>query len=199
MVDDARLAPLGAATPEGALTPGYGNTYLFLVGRDNVHGVLKTLLAAETLFLKMSMYGYDDQELNTLIVRMMGMPNCSVQLTLDKTQASGKTEAAILAADRALDPAEYANSVAIGTTETGDIVHTKGGVLLGSGVAFEGSTNWSTSGEGIDPGRHAQSNTLLVTTNPVVVQRFTARLDYEHTHLKHVVAQLARQAASGAP
>lgn len=198
MADDPRLAALAAYVLGGDLTPGYGDTYLFLVGRDNVHDVLVALLTGEHLMAKLSMYGYDDEELNAAVMKLMQTPSCSVQLTLDKTQAAGRTEAAILAADRALDPAEYANSVAIGTTETGDIVHTKGGVLLGQGIAFEGSTNWSAAGEGTNPGRHAQSNTLLVTTNAVVVQRFTARLDYEHTHLKHVVAQLAARAAGQA-
>jgi hypothetical protein len=35
MADDPRLAVLGQYTPEGYLTPGYGDHYLFLVGRDD--------------------------------------------------------------------------------------------------------------------------------------------------------------------
>src|ERR1700760_3241305 len=102
MADDPRLAPLGAHTPEGSLVAGYGDAYLFIVGRDDVHGVLTTLIAGETLAAKLSMYGYDDPELNTAVMHLMGNPGCSVQLTLDKTQAAGKTEAALLDADRRL-------------------------------------------------------------------------------------------------
>ena len=40
-MDDPKLQLLGQFTPEGKLTPGYGNSYLFLVGRDDVHGVIK--------------------------------------------------------------------------------------------------------------------------------------------------------------
>jgi hypothetical protein len=32
--DDPRLAALGKFTPEGALTPGYGDHYVFFVGRS---------------------------------------------------------------------------------------------------------------------------------------------------------------------
>jgi hypothetical protein len=45
-MDDPRLAALGKYTPEGSLTPGYGETYLFMVGRDDVHGILLHLLTA---------------------------------------------------------------------------------------------------------------------------------------------------------
>ncbi len=51
--------------------------------------------------------------------------------------------------------------------------------------------NWSSSGEGIgislDPnvkpaaGYKAQNNTLVLTTNPVFIARFGARLDAEHS------------------
>jgi hypothetical protein len=55
-------------------------------------------------------------------------------------------------------------------------------------VWFEGSTNWSDSGEGTGialdgkqgAGYKAQANTLLVSVNPVGLSRFGARLDTEH-------------------
>jgi hypothetical protein len=56
-------------------------------------------------------------------------------------------------------------------------------------VAFEGSTNWSSSGEGTGinltaatqhPGFKAQNNTLAVYVNPYEIAKFSARLDYEH-------------------
>lgn len=70
-MDDQRLAAFGQFTPEGTLTPGYGDSYLFCAGRDDVHGILLALLTAETMALKLNMFGYDDQELNDAILALM--------------------------------------------------------------------------------------------------------------------------------
>jgi len=189
MTDDPRLAQFGAFTPEGTLTPGFGDHYLFFVGRDDVHGILLCLLKAETFGLKLNMFGYDDDELNDAILALLRNPNVAVQGTLDKSQAAGAHERKILAADEANDPAFY-NSFVVTESATSQISHTKGGVLLGQGIGFEGSTNWSASGEGTGirldpaakpaPGFKAQNNTLLVSVNPVFLSRFSARLDVEH-------------------
>jgi len=189
MTDDPRIGALGKFTPEGNLMPGYGDHYLFFVGRDDVHGILLTLLTGETMGLKLNMFGYDDDELNAAILALMENPNVRVQGTLDKSQASGVHERAILAHDAANDPAFF-NSFVVGQSATHQISHTKGAVLVGQGLGFEGSTNWSASGEGTGikldpaakpaPGFKAQNNTLLVSANPVFLARFAARLDAEH-------------------
>jgi len=188
-MDDPRIAELGQFTPEGTLTPGYGDHYLFLVGRDDCHNILHTLLSQETMMLKMNMFGYDDDELNEDILTLMGNPNVHVQGTLDRSQAGGVHEKKILDHDLATN-ADFFNSFAIGQSETHQISHTKGGVMVGQGIGFEGSMNWSDSGEGTGiqlkpgpavPGFKAQNNTLLVSTNPVFLARFSARLDVEHT------------------
>jgi hypothetical protein len=204
-MDDARLARLGTFTPEGSLTPGYGDHYLFLVGRDDVHSILHLLLSSETMGLKLNMFGYDDDVLNNDIIALMKNPNVAVQGTLDKSQAGGVHEKALLALDVAGDPAFY-NSFVVGQSETHQISHTKGGVLIGQGLAFEGSTNWSASGEGTgirldpkaipEPGYKAQNNTLVVTANPVFASRFAARLDVEHLA---ALTQRQQQLAKGAP
>jgi hypothetical protein len=121
-------------------------------------------------------------------------PTVMVQLTLDKSQATSVAhEKMILSSDAAKDPAGYAADFAIGTSDTGQISHTKGGVLDGV-VAFEGSTNWSTSGEGVgidlsaatqQAGFNAQNNTLAVYVNPYEIAKFSARLDYEHGVAAH--------------
>ncbi len=203
--DDPRLAPFGLFTPEGYLTPGYNDHYLFLVGRDDVHGILMALLTHETMGLKINMFGYDDNALNSAITGLMENPNVAVQGTLDWSQAGGVHERAILAADVAHDP-DFYNSFAVGMSETHQISHTKGGVLVAQGLAFEGSTNWSASGEGTGislspldphkppaPGYKSQNNTLVVTANPVFVARFAARLDVEH------LTALQQQAARAKP
>lgn len=183
------LDDLAAFTAEGAFGPTASDDFRgFYVGRDDVHGVLKYLLSRVTLSLKMNMFGYDDDELNQIIMGLIKNPAVFVQGTLDKSQAGGKHEAAILAADELADPATFAADFAIGESLTHQISHTKGGVLDGI-IAFEGSTNWSASGEGTgivlggaqqNPGFKAQNNTLVVYTNPYEVAKFTARLDYEH-------------------
>jgi hypothetical protein len=207
MTDDLRLAALGLFTPEGYLTPGYGDHYLFLVGRDDCHGIMCALLSAETMGLKFNQFGYDDEAIDAIITSLMANPNVTVQGTLDSSQASGVHERKILASDLANDP-DFYNSIVITTSATSQISHTKGGVLVAQGLAFEGSTNWSASGEGTGvslapldplkppaPGFKAQNNTLVITANPVFVARFAARLDVEHlTGLQRRAAKADRDA-----
>lgn len=190
MNDDSRLAVLGQFTPEGFLTPGYGDHYLFFVGRDDVHSILLYLIKRETLGFKMNMFGYDDEELNQAILDLFKNPSVQVQISLDKSQAGGVHEKKIIAADETKDPADFSSSFTILQSATHQISHTKGGVLAGQQVWFEGSTNWSASGEGQgislkadvkNPGGFkAQNNTLLVSTNPVGLSRFSHQLDTEH-------------------
>ena len=199
MPDDPRLAPLGKFTPEGTLTPGYGDHYLFLVGRDDAHGVLHYLIPKETMTFRLNMFGYDDDQLNGDILTLMANPGVRVQGTLDSSQAGGVHERKILASNLANDP-DFYNSFVVTRSPTGQIAHTKGGVMTALGIGFEGSTNWSKSGEGtgiqLDPAKRpapgwvAQNNTLLVSANPVFLARFAARLDTEH------IAGLQRQAGT---
>lgn len=189
-MDDPKLAPLGQYTPEGVLTPGYGDHYLFMVGRDDCHGILHHLIPAERLSFKMNMFGYDDQELNDDILALMADPSIHVQISLDKSQAGGVHERKIIELDQRLDGEQFAESFVILQSQTHQISHSKGGVLAGQGIGFEGSMNWSASGEGTGislkanvnspKGFKAQNNTLLVSTNPVFLARFSARLDAEH-------------------
>jgi hypothetical protein len=183
------LDDLAQYTCEGAFGPTASADFrVFYVGRDDVHGVLVHLYSRVRLSVKMNMFGYDDDELNQLLDGLVQDPNVMVQVTLDKSQASGAHEKKILSSDEANDPAGYAADFAVGQSDTHQISHTKGGVLDGI-VAFEGSTNWSSSGEGTGitlgaakqhPGFKAQNNTLAVYVNPYEIAKFSARLDYEH-------------------
>jgi hypothetical protein len=104
-------------------------------------------------------------------------------------QESGWREArrAILDADIAKDPVAFNTHVVLGQSATHQISHTKGGVIDGR-VGFEGSTNWSASGEGtfVVKGRpgglryKAQNNTLAVFTDADTIARFTGELVAEH-------------------
>lgn len=204
MNDDPRLRVLGKFTPEGELTPGYGDRYLFFVGRDDCHGILHYLIPRERLFFKLNMFGYDDEELNADILRLFANPAVHVQATLDRSQAGGVHERKIIEFDQTTNSEDFNYSFAVGQSETHQISHTKGGLLVGQGIGFEGSMNWSASGEGtgisLKPdvanpkGFKAQNNTLMVSTNPVDLARFGARLDVEH---RIAVQQQAARAAKG--
>jgi hypothetical protein len=203
MIDDLRLQPFGKYTPEGKLTPGYGDHYLFFVGRDDVHSILLDLITNEHMSFKMNMFGYDDQTLNDAIFALFKNPSIHVQISLDRSQAGGVHEKQLLTADEQQDPSDFANSFVILESETSQISHTKGGVLASQGIYFEGSTNWSASGEGTGislvadvsnpKGFKAQNNTLLVSCNPVGLSRFSVQLDVEHqTGLKQAAKRKAK-------
>lgn len=156
---------------------------VFYVGRDNVHGVLSYLWARCSRSHYFNAYGYDDEQLDSLLRAQVESKHVYVQGTLDKSQYGGVHEKKIVGA---WSPQMRA-SVIPGRSATGDISHTKGGVLDGL-VAYEGSTNLSASGEGIwvqdsgpgGKGFHAQNNTLMVATHPVFIAEFTAELCEEH-------------------
>lgn len=192
MKDDPILNErFGKYTPEGKLTPGYGDGYQFYVGHDDVHSILLDLLTSEKLGFKGNMFGFDDQALNDAILALFKIPSVHVQLSLDKSQAGGVHEKQILAADQAQDPVDFANSFCILQSATHQISHTKGGILASQGLYFGGSTNWSSSGEGtgislqVDtknpPGFKAQNNTLTVSSNKTNLLRFGVELDVEHS------------------
>jgi hypothetical protein len=188
------LDDLAQYTREGAFGPSASSDFrVFYVGRDDVHGVLVHLFSRVKLSVKMNMFGYDDDQLNQLLFALAQDPTVMVQVTLDKSQASGVHEKEVLASDVAADAAAFAADFAVGQSATHQISHTKGGVLDGI-VAFEGSTNWSSSGEGTGislgqakqhSGFKAQNNTLAVYTNAYEIAKFSARLDYEHGVANH--------------
>jgi hypothetical protein len=183
------LDDLAVYTAEQAFGPTASPDFrVFYVGRDDVHGVLMHLYSRVSLSVKMNMFGYDDDQLNGLLMGLVQNPSVMVQVTLDKSQACCPAEQAILSSNVAQDQEGFANDFVVGDSPTGEISHTKGGVLDGI-VGFEGSTNWSSSGEGTGitlaaakqaPGFKAQNNTLAVYVNLYEIAKFAARLDYEH-------------------
>jgi hypothetical protein len=173
--------------------------HLFYVGRDDVHDILKYILSRVTFSLYLNMFGYDDDDLNEIIMEKARDPHITMLITLDKSQAGGKHEAALLKSDVGQDPAAFNTHIVtgeqfknltefvIGQSATHQISHTKGFVADGK-VGAEGSTNWSVSGEGTfvvtgqagGPGYKAQNNTQTVFTDPDAVARFQAELIREH-------------------
>ncbi len=182
-LQDFVLADLAEFTLEKQFPPDASDDHrLFYVGRDDVHGVLVHLFSRVTSSIYLNMFGYDDEDLNALIMAAAENANVLTMITLDKSQSGGVHEKTILASDASKDPAVYQAHFAIGQSATHMISHTKGGVLDGV-VGFEGSTNWSASGEGTIPvtgPRKAQNNTLMVFTDSRTLRSFRDELVNEH-------------------
>jgi hypothetical protein len=170
--------------------------HLFYVGRDDVHDILKHVLSRVSVSLYLNMFGFDDADLNNILMKIALDASITMLVTLDKSQANGPHEKALLDADRQHNLAlfnthfvtkTHVQEFTIGQSATHQISHTKGFVADGR-VAGEGSTNWSASGEGTfvlngnpgGPGYKAQNNTQSIITDPDTVSRFSAELVAEH-------------------
>jgi len=163
------------------------DVHLFYVGRDDVHDILKYILSRVTVSLYLNMFGFDDSELNNILMQKALNPAVTMLITLDQSQAGGVHEKALLDADAKYNLAAYNTHFVIGQSATHQISHTKGFVADGR-VAAEGSTNWSGAGEGTfvvtgqpgGPGYKAQNNTQSVITDPDTIIRFQTELIAEH-------------------
>jgi hypothetical protein len=170
--------------------------HLFYVGRDDVHDILKHVLSRVSVSLYLNMFGFDDEELNQILMEIALDASITMLVTLDKSQANGPHEKKLLDADRQHNLAlfnthfvtkTHVQEFTIGQSATHQISHTKGFVADGR-VAGEGSTNWSSSGEGTfvvkgspgGAGYKAQNNTQSIITDPDTISRFSAELVAEH-------------------
>lgn len=182
------LLDLAQYTKEGAYsTNASQDVHLFFVGRDDVHDILKYILSRVSNSLYLNMFGFDDSELNDILMQKVLDPNVTMLITLDLSQSKGVHEKALIAEDQAHNLAQFNTHFTIGESATHQISHTKGFVADGR-VAAEGSVNWSTSGEGTfkvhgqpgGPGYQAQNNTQSVITDPDTINRFQTELITEH-------------------
>ncbi|HTR08233.1 MAG TPA: hypothetical protein VMJ11_16605 [Paraburkholderia sp.] len=161
--------------------------HLFYVGRDDVHDILKYVLSRASVSLYMNMFGFDDEELNDILMQQARDPSITMMITLDKSQAGGVHEKTLLNSDIAADPARFNTYFVVGQSATHQISHTKGFVADGR-VGGEGSVNWSAAGEGTfvvrgqpgGPGYKAQNNTQTIFTDPDTINRFQTELVAEH-------------------
>jgi phosphatidylserine/phosphatidylglycerophosphate/cardiolipin synthase-like enzyme len=161
-LDRFKASPVALGYPETIRT--------FYSPQDDVHGVLTALLAGCQSSLVIAMYGYDDDELAGMVAEHLDNDQIHCQITLDKSQAGGAHERALLEKYKAeMD----SNSVAIGTSEKGAIMHRKMLILDGV-VRVSGSTNWSESGES------KQDNELTVVFDATVAAEARRILDLEH-------------------
>jgi hypothetical protein len=183
-----QLTDLEQYTKEQAYSPTASREFhLFFVGRDDVHDILKYVLSRVRVSLYINMFGYDDDELNKVLMEKVFDPSVTMLITLDKSQAGGKHEKMLLDADRKQALAQFNTHFVIGQSATHQISHTKGFVADGR-VGGEGSVNWSASGEGTfvvngqsgGKGYKAQNNTQTIFTDPDSVTRFQTELIAEH-------------------
>ena len=182
------LLDLQQYTQEKAYSPTVSKDFhLFFVGRDDVHDVLKHVLSRVRVSLYLNMFGYDDDELNEILMAKATDPNITMLITLDKSQAGGQHEKVLLDADKQHALAEFNTHFVIGQSATHQISHTKG-FVADSKIAGEGSVNWSASGEGMfvitgkpgGSGYKAQNNTQTIFTDSDSVSRFQTELIAEH-------------------
>jgi len=146
---------------------------------DKVHDALVALIASANVSLVVAMFGYDDDELDAAIRAKLESEHIYVQMSLDKSQAGGVHEREILAKWNADG---VGNSIAIGNSERGRIMHLKMVIIDGLDV-ITGSTNWSDSGEGL------QDNAMVVVRSALVAAEARARIDIIHDSM---LAQMAK-------
>lgn len=162
---------LGQYKAAGRFLDGYpSDIRTFYSPVDKVHLVLRLLLSSTQKSIVINMFGYDDADLNDIILEKLNDEQVFVQMSLDKTQAGNKTEKALLAR---WQHDLIGNSIAIGHSTKGAISHMK--ILIVDGIyTVRGSTNWSLGGE------QDQDNELTIHNNAVIAAETRAELDRNH-------------------
>jgi phosphatidylserine/phosphatidylglycerophosphate/cardiolipin synthase-like enzyme len=171
---------LGRYKAAGRFLDGYPpDVRTFYSPVDEVHLVLRALLASTQKSIVINMYGYDDADLNDIILEKLKDGQVFVQMSLDKTQAANKQEKGLL------DEWQHdliGNSIAIGHSTKGAISHMK--ILIVDGIyTVRGSTNWSLGGE------EDQDNELTIHNNAVLAAETRAELDRNHDAMLKQMAE----------
>jgi phosphatidylserine/phosphatidylglycerophosphate/cardiolipin synthase-like enzyme len=163
VLDQFKTTPFPPAYPSDVRT--------FYSPIDDLRGALAFCIANAKHEVLVAMFGFDDDILAAALKTKMADPNIHVQLTLDKSQAGGVHEKALLAQEK------YPNSsVAIGSSEHGRIMHMKVMVIDGT-VLCTGSTNWSDAAE------HLQDNELTISLHPARAAEARLRIAEIHRHM----------------
>ena len=157
---------------EGRFLDGYpDDERTFFAPRDNVHGLLVAVLGSAQHSIVVNMFGYDDDELNKIIQGKLADEKVYVQMSLDRSQASGVHEKQILAS---WNNDAFGNSIAIGTSSVHNAISHLKIVIVDGVYTVKGSTNWSLSGE------QQQDNELSLSRNAVIAAETRAILDLNH-------------------
>ena len=169
-LDKFKVTPAAPGYPELART--------FYSPVDRVRDALTTLIASATRSVVVSMHGYNE-ELDDAIREKLASETVFVQMTFDKSQATGVREKELL---RKWHNDGVGNSIAIGRSDRIAIMRLTMVIVDGLDVVT-GSTNWSKSGE------PDQDNQLTVIRDALVAAEARTRLDIIHDDmLKHMAA-----------
>lgn len=131
--------------------------------------VLQMIVGSAQDSIKVNMYGYDDDALDSILHSKAALHGFCFQMSLDKSQAGGVHEKALVSPWAS----SLGTSVAVGTSIKNAISHLKVAIVDGLYV-ISGSTNWSTSGE------TKQDNELVIHRNAALASRYGAVLDMNH-------------------
>lgn len=158
----------GAVFPDG----WPGDRFSFFSPVDDVHGVLVDVISSAQHCVMVNLYGYDDDEIDAVLHAKAASPSVTFLMNLDKSQAGGVHEKALV------QPwaAAQGTSVAVGQSVKHAISHLKVCVVDHQFV-IGGSTNWSASGE------EKQDNELSVQNNPVVAGVYESILLHNHVEM----------------
>ncbi len=198
-LNDLSLKKLGALTFEelgrfkeaGRFPDGYSTTDLtFYAPRDpGVHAVIVWALLQATHTVAVNMYGFDDPQVAAIIQGYTEDPDIVVTLSLDKSQAGGKSEKELL---ERFNHKLIGNSIAIGHSSRGAISHDKLVVVDGL-YLITGSTNWSQGGEQL------QDNQLTLSRVPLAAAEARAIIDLDHDDmLKQMAASATSESTAAA-
>jgi hypothetical protein len=175
---------LGRYKAHGGFPEGYpGDTRTFYAPRDNVAGLLAALLESARSSIVLNMYGYADPGLDGIIRAKLADELVYVQMSLDKSQAAGKTERDILAA---WDNQAFGNSIAVGTSSSHNAISHLKVVVVDGLYTGKGSTNWSVSGQS------QQDNEFTLSRNPYIAIEARTIMDLNHDFM---LKQMARSRA----
>jgi phosphatidylserine/phosphatidylglycerophosphate/cardiolipin synthase-like enzyme len=172
MADPFDWDKLAAYKAERRFLDGYPpDERTFFAPRDDVHGLLVSLLSSAQRSIVLNMFGYDDDQLDGIIREKLDDTHVYVQMSLDRSQSRGVHEKELLAK---WSNDDFGNSIAIGTSSVHNAIsHMK--ILIVDGVyTVKGSTNWSISGE------EQQDNELTLSRNAVIAAETRAVLDLNH-------------------
>jgi phosphatidylserine/phosphatidylglycerophosphate/cardiolipin synthase-like enzyme len=175
----------------GRFPDRYSTTNLtFYAPRDpGVHAVIVWALLQATHTVAVNMYGFDDPHAAAIIQGYTERSDIAVTLNLDKSQAGGKAEKALL---ERFNHNLIGNSIAIGHSSRGAISHDKLVVIDGL-YLITGSTNWSQGGEEL------QDNQLTVSREPLAAAEARAIIDLDHDDmLKQMAAALVKESQQSA-
>lgn len=149
---------------------------------DDVHGALVALVSGATRTIDCAMYGWDDDDLDSLFRAAWENGSIAVRLCLDRSQAGGVHEKELLAKWNSTGKGNP--PFVIGTSRLHAISHLK--LLVVDGLyTVEGSTNWSASGEG------KQNNECSIHRDFAVAQDAVWKIALTWTEMMWQAAQAA--------